>query len=187
MITMTKEFLDSKRPRDPEKAQEFDEEYQNKVGWIMQKKDRARAVMNQKTTSVADIAAVLRIVGQMKSKESEETKALAGTKAGRRRQRAAEKKKKDYEERVAMRVANIERILSKPTQQVKVEVPKDNEEGKNNEVKVLWNDLQDARYAESWPEWVRHGELEQSRDHVMAGQRDPHYITEGTFQEKGAQ
>ncbi|RMJ28576.1 hypothetical protein PHISP_00536 [Aspergillus sp. HF37] len=187
MITMTKDFLDNRRPRDPEAAREFDEEYNNKVGWIMKKKDRARAVMNQKATSVADIAAVLGIVEQRTSQESEEKKAQAGTKAGQRRQRAAERKKKEYERRVAMRVTSLEQLLSNPREQVKIEMPKDNEEGKSNEVKILWNDIQDARYTESWPERVRHGELEQSRDHVIAGQRNPRYITEAPFQEKGEQ
>lgn len=74
MITITEEFLQRKRPRDQEKAEEFDEKYDGKVGKLMEPKDRRKAVMNQKATSVADVAAALAI-------QEEEKKAQEGEKA----------------------------------------------------------------------------------------------------------
>ena len=171
MITITEEFLNRKRPKDPDDAKEFDEKYEGKVGWLMEKKDRARAVMDQKATSVADIAAVLKIQeDEMKNRaEKGDQKKVAATKAGQKRQRIARKKEKAYAAAVAERIANFEKSLSTTGEIYKIEVPKD-EQSESDLVKIFWNDVQDAHYAESWPDRVRHGELEQSRDNVMPGQ-----------------
>lgn len=168
IITITEDFLNRKRPRDPEEAKKFDEEYEGKVGWIMKKKDRARAVMDQKATSVADIAAVLKIQeDEMRNKPEEAgQKKVAATKAGQKRQRIARRKEKAYAAAVAERIANFEKSLSTSEEVYKIEAPKDEQ---SDLVKIFWNDVQDAHYAESWPDQVRHGELDQSRDHVMPG------------------
>ncbi|KAJ5587500.1 uncharacterized protein N7459_003265 [Penicillium hispanicum] len=61
MITVTEEYLALKRPRDPVGAEEFDQANKRRIGQPMEKKERARVLMDQKATSVADIAAVLAI------------------------------------------------------------------------------------------------------------------------------
>lgn len=189
MITITERFLDQKRPRDREEAEEFDEEYEGKVGKLMKKKDRARAVMDQKATSVADIAAVIGIQEQEKEEAAQKTgpdgeEKLAKTKAGQKRQRIAKRRAKAYEEAVKERVENFAKALSTPEVEYKIQVP---EAVQDDQVKILWTDLQDAKYAQSWPESVRHGELRKmSHGHVMPDQR-PGYAenvaTEDTLEE----
>lgn len=258
MITITKEFLDRKRPRDQEKAREFDEEYEGRIGQLMKPKHRQQAVMNQKATSVADIAAVLQIqANESKEKEqkeiasqiAEETERLLAEKrellaekreapetsagegkegeedaaavekkiieeataeaeklvmerraapegenketneektshgeqqpkrrlkAAERRRHQAELKKQKHAEESMRRIRTLEKALGTKTIPVKIRF----REPKNkDQIKILWNDLQDAQFARTWPEFVRHGELKMTRDHVMPGEK-PMYETE---------
>lgn len=172
MVSITEHFLDQKRPRDPERSREFDEKYDGKMGWLMEKKDRARAVMDQKATSVADIAAVLGI--QEEEIKNGFANGLRGylTRTARRRRREARKNEAEYAKNAAARIANFEETLSGPSVDYKIEdTSKSDAMLRDNGVKILWTDLHDAQFAQAWPERVRHGELKLTRDHVMPGQK----------------
>lgn len=173
MITITPEFLAQKRPRDPIEAEKFDEEYKDKVGWLMKREDRARAVMDQKATSVADVAAVLAIQEEEIKNGFADGKRGYLTRTARKRRRAAREKEARLAQERAERVAKFAERLS--NDEVEVKIADTTRPGdyvlEDNEVKILWRDVQDARYAESWPDRVRHGELQAGYDHVMMGQK----------------
>ncbi|KAL1965677.1 hypothetical protein VTN77DRAFT_5177 [Rasamsonia byssochlamydoides] len=173
MITITQEFLDRKRPRDPVEAEKFDEEYKDKIGRLMDKKQRARVLMDQKATSVADIAAVLKIQEEEIKNGFADGKRGYLTRTARKRRREGRRKEAEASQRAAERVDEFEDLISTDQVEYKIEDPSGNDEYdvQGDEVKILWADLYDAQYAESWPERVRHGELELTRDHVMPGQR----------------
>ncbi|KAJ9303011.1 hypothetical protein DTO271G3_385 [Paecilomyces variotii] len=188
MITITEEFLQQKRPRDPNEAKKFDEEYQGKLGWLMDKKQRARVLMDQKATSVADLAAVLAIQEEELKNGFADGKRGYLTRTARQRRRAAREQENELAEKHAQLIANFEKAISTPEVEYKIQEPQGNTEYdlQNDEVKVLWYDLQDARYAESWPERVRHGELELTRQHVIPGQKlfDLDVLADHAFEEK---
>ena len=190
MITISDRYLDQKRPRDPEQAKEFNEKYQSKIGWLMEKKDRAKAVMDQKATSVADVAAVLAIQEEEVRNGFADGKRGYLTRSARRRRREARKKEEQYANEVAERVAGFEETLSNNVVDYRVEDTSENDPALQGEgVKVLWTDVHDARFAESWPERVRHGELDLTRDHVMPGQKpiyDVEVLADDAFKEKEA-
>ncbi|KAL4887336.1 transcriptional regulation of mitochondrial recombination-domain-containing protein [Aspergillus karnatakaensis] len=172
MITITEKYLDQKRPRHPEQAKKFDEEYADKLGWLMKKKDRARAVMDQKATSVADISAVLAIQEEEIANGFGEYSRGYLTKTARRRRREARKRAEKTAAQQAERIEQFKQTLS--TKKVTFEIAeiKDAAQTESKDtVKILWNDLHNARFAESWPLRVLHGELSLSRDHVMPGQK----------------
>ncbi|KAL2815177.1 transcriptional regulation of mitochondrial recombination-domain-containing protein [Aspergillus granulosus] len=173
MITITEKYLAQKRPRAPEEAKKFDEKYADKIGWLMEKKDRARAVMDQKATSVADISAVIAI-------QEEELKNGFGiyqrgrlSHNARRRRAAVRRKDAAMATERAERIAKFEEAISTESTEFKVMEPKetDADSVEADTVKILWTDMHDARFAQSWPVRVVHGELDLSRDHVMAGQK----------------
>lgn len=268
MITITKEFLDRKRPRDQEEAKKFNEEHEHRVGQLMKPKDRKRVVMDHRATSVADIAAVLEIqANEFKEKEekeiaseiqeekeqllAEKRKLLAekqrevsesGTadgkegeedateaekriieeataeaeqavmerraasegenkeakeekggegekpkrrlKAAERRRYQAELKKQKHAEECNRRIRDLENALGRRSMPVKIQFP---EPENKDQIKILWNDLQDAQFARTWPEFVRHGELDLTRDHVMPSEK-PMYenevLADNDFNEK---
>ncbi|KAL5343196.1 transcriptional regulation of mitochondrial recombination-domain-containing protein [Aspergillus crustosus] len=188
MIIITDKFLNQKRPRDPEQAKKFDEEYDNKLGWLMKKKDRARAVMDQKATSVADISAVLAIQEEEIKNGFADGKRGYLTKSARRRRREARKKNEAKEKLHAEQIAEFEAKLSTEQVTYKIAEIKDAAQGDAEDaVKILWNDLHNARFAESWPSRVLHGELTLSRDHVMPGQKPlagVEVLADKTFEEK---
>ncbi|KAL1987359.1 hypothetical protein VTN96DRAFT_4075 [Rasamsonia emersonii] len=173
MITITEEFLERKRPKDPIEAEKFDKEFRPKLGWMMDKKQRARVLMDQKATSVADIAAVLRIQEEEIKNGFADGKRGYLTRTARKRRRAALRKEDEVSARAAERVAKFEEMISNDQVEYKIEDPQGNDEYdlEGDEVKILWSDLYDANYAESWPERVKHGELDLTRDHVMPGQK----------------
>lgn len=190
MITITDAWIDQKRPRDPKGAEDFLEKYKDKIGRIMPKHHRKRAVMDQKATSVADIAAVLKI------QEEEVQNGFANGKRGyltptaRKRRRAARAKEEQVAAEQAARVAGLEQALSSEVVEYKVQETADTTGALEDQgVKILWRDLHDARFAEAWPERVRHGELELSRDHVMPGQKGvrSEVLAEGEFRERTEQ
>ncbi|KAL5363383.1 transcriptional regulation of mitochondrial recombination-domain-containing protein [Aspergillus floccosus] len=191
MITITERFLSQKRPKDPQEAEKFNEKYGDKVGWLMEKKDRARVLMDQKATSVADVSAVLAIQEEELKNGFADGKRGYLTRTARRRRREARLKEVAKAAEQAERVAHFEETLSNPQVEYKVQDTEDPTDAilKENGVKVLWTDIQDARFAESWPERVRHGELDLSRDHVMPGQK-PIYgvevLADEPFKEKQA-
>lgn len=173
MITITEAFLAQKRPRDPIEAEKFDEEYKDKVGWLMKRADRARAVMDQKATSVADVAAVLAIQEEEIKNGFANGKRGYLTRTARKRRRAAREKEERLEQERKERVAKFAELLS--NDKVEVKIAETSREGdyalKDSEVKILWRDVEDAHFAESWPDRVRHGELQAGYDHVMMGQK----------------
>lgn len=199
MVTITEQFLNQKRPRSPEEAKEFDEKYGDKIGWLMEKKDRARAAMDQKATSVADISAVLAI------QEDEINNGFADGKRGylsrgaRRRRREARKKEEAKANQNAERIAKLEATLSSNQVTYKIQESQDADtklesgegtEGRSAEdpVKILWTDIHNARYAENWPTRVLHGELDLTRGHVMPGQKPLYHgievLADKSFTEK---
>ncbi|PYH90630.1 hypothetical protein BO71DRAFT_361109 [Aspergillus ellipticus CBS 707.79] len=187
MITITEHWLSQRRPRDPTEAKEFNEKYQDKVGWLMEKKDRARAVMDQKATSVADVSAVLEIQEEEIKNGFADGKRGFLTRTARRRRREAKAKEERIAEGQAERVAAFEKTLSGPMVDYKIEEVEGGGPAVDSGVKILWTDLHDARFAKMWPERVRHGELDLSRDHVMPGQKGVHGLTvlaEDEFKEK---
>ncbi|KAL1886569.1 hypothetical protein Plec18167_000501 [Paecilomyces lecythidis] len=188
MVTITEEFLAQKRPRDPNEAKKFDEEYKDKLGWLMDKKQRARVLMDQKATSVADMAAVLAIQEEEIKNGFADGKRGYLTRTARKRRRSAREHESELAEKHAQLIANFEKAISTPEVEYKIQEPHGNTEYdvQNDEVKILWYDLQDARYAESWPERVRHGELELTRQHVIPGQKlfDLDVLADHAFEEK---
>ncbi|KKK19896.1 hypothetical protein P175DRAFT_0427752 [Aspergillus ochraceoroseus IBT 24754] len=172
MITITEQFLDQKRPKSPEEAEKFNEKYSDKVGWLMEKKHRARALMDQKATSVADISAVLAIQEEEIKDGFADGQRGYLTRTARKRRRDARKKEDAKAEEHAARVANLESTLSSAMVDYKIQETEENTAALEGDlVKILWTDVHDARFAETWPERVRHGELDLSRDHVMPGQK----------------
>jgi Transcriptional regulation of mitochondrial recombination len=180
LITITEKWLERKRPKDVIEAEKWDEENKktkNAVGSIMGKKDRARALMDQKATSVADIAAVLAIQEEeLKSGFASGERGYLTRKA-RQRRRLGRKLETEASERAATRVQEFEEQLQKLSVQVGLAgVTIEDPTGHNEyavapeQVKILWTDIYDAHYAKAWPERVSHGHLALHRDHVMPGQ-----------------
>lgn len=193
MITVTKEFLDSKRPKDPVEADKFDRINIKRIGQTMEKKERARVLMDQRATSVADIAAVLDIHKQdfLAGVYDRDGKRGYLTRAARQRRRDAlqndEQRQKDREARIEslekflsskhhqkgmeMRVARGE---TSPVVKVEAVVADEAVEGEAAEdrademaVKVLWRDAHDAHYAQAWSGHVQHGQLRVLRSDVI--------------------
>lgn len=173
---MTEKWLDRKRPRDLLDAKKFDEEHEKMAGKLLPKKERARVLMDQKATSVADVAAVLAI-------QEEEIKNGFGAEhrkeLGRRalqRIRMTRKAERTTAFEAAQRVEGFEsQVQSQVPLEIEDEfdeVPSDTEYAvKPEQVKILWTDIHDAHYASSWPDRVHHGHLEKTADHVMPGQK----------------
>ncbi|WEW61124.1 hypothetical protein PRK78_006614 [Emydomyces testavorans] len=178
-ITNTEETLAQKRPRDPLEAEKWDKIWKPRIGQIMIKKHRARVLMSQKATSVADVAAVLALQeayakkleeeGKQYEKKSDKEKKKKLSHKARKRLFRARAKEKAVEERVRQRIAALERALSRKGIEAKIDDKGELDDHKvaDGEVKILWTDLQDAQYAETWPESVRHGELEPVREHII--------------------
>lgn len=184
MITVTKEYLDSKRPADLRDQKQWDKENMNREGQIMMKKERAYALMNQKATAIADIAFVLQ-----KHKEHilggvpDSTKGGYKTVNARRRKRAALAQEAEQAEARAEEVASLE-------DQLAVEISTDHNAPKERTVKILWQDTYDAQHAKFWPNYIEHGQLRWTRNHII-GQEDVvgsgEIIADGAFEEVSAQ
>ncbi|OJD13158.1 hypothetical protein AJ78_06361 [Emergomyces pasteurianus Ep9510] len=204
MITASEEneVLTRQRPRDPVEAEKWDEQWKTRMDQhqILNKKLRARILMDQKATSVADVAAVLAIQEQ-KMKEAEEREAREGEledgnegeeeedgqesggevknldKAGKklsrkRRQRiqAAIKAQQKLEKETMEKISELEAML-----RVKIDPslpPSEHHIVNDGEVKIFWMDLHNLQYAESWPENVIHGQLKAVRGHIMGTELD---------------
>lgn len=183
LVSITEEWLDKRRPKEPEEAKEFDEEYENKVGLLMKKRDRARAVMSQKATSVADIAAVIAIQEEEMKNGFADGKRGYMTRTFRKRRtigrmreqkasEAAAKRVQEFEELVGYKIGDITGVREYDLQ------PK--------EVKILWNDIHDAQWASTWPERVSHGVLDMTTQHIIPGQKrveDDDILVENSFAE----
>ncbi|KAI1935205.1 hypothetical protein LOZ66_005335 [Ophidiomyces ophidiicola] len=189
-ITNTTESLARRRPRDPLAARQWDATWTPRLGQIMPKKLRARALMDQKSTSVADLAAVLALHAptlaqthplpdpdlQRQLADRQKKKSLSHT--ARKRLVAARAREAAVEDRVRQRIATLERALSRQAKgkgvaaaAAAVRVDDRAVLGAHavepGQVKVLWTDLHDAVHAADWPPFVMHGELAPVRDHVI--------------------
>jgi hypothetical protein len=181
MITVTKEYLDSKRPKDLRDQKQWDKENMGRLGHIMMKKERAYALMNQKATSIADVAFVLQkhrdhiIDGFPESTKS----GYKTVKARKRRRSAAEEEAARLEARAA-EVAALE-------QQLDAEITADHVAPREQSVKILWQDTYDAQYAKYWPKYIEHGQLRWTRNHMVGQEELPvaseDVIADGTFEE----
>jgi hypothetical protein len=190
MVTVTKEFLALKRPKEPLEAEEFDELNKKRIGKPMEKKERARVLMDQKATSVADIAAVLAIQQEeIANGLLDDSKRGYLTKKARQRRREARQREA---EQALKNTARIEALEQKLTGQSEVEVKIGEVDGAYPEsaeqVKLLWRDVHDAHYAESWPSNVEHGELELKRTAIIGQERHlegtDEVVTEHEFNER---
>ncbi|KAI1917792.1 hypothetical protein LOZ65_005012 [Ophidiomyces ophidiicola] len=188
-ITNTTESLARRRPRDPLAARQWDATWTPRLGQIMPKKLRARALMDQKSTSVADLAAVRALHAptlaqthplpdpdlQRQLADRQKKKSLSHT--ARKRLVAARAREAAVEDRVRQRIATLERALSRQAKgkgvaaAAAVRVDDRAVLGAHavepGQVKVLWTDLHDAVHAADWPPFVMHGELAPVRDHVI--------------------
>ncbi|OQD74802.1 hypothetical protein PENDEC_c009G03645 [Penicillium decumbens] len=193
MITVTKEYLALKRPKDPVEAEEFDELNKKRIGKPMEKKERARVLMDQKATSVADIAAVLAIQQEEIQNgllDDNSKRGYLTKKARQRRREALQRETEKALERKA-RIEALEQQLRKHDRSG-VEIKIGEEDGAypdNAEtVKLLWRDVHDARYADSWPSNVEHGELEIKRGALIGQERrldsTNEVVTEHEFNER---
>ncbi|CAG8925536.1 unnamed protein product [Penicillium salamii] len=179
MITVTKEYLDSKRPKDPRDQKEWDDHNMGRLGHIMKQKERAKVLMDQKATSIADVAFVLQ-------KQSDDIlKGLPGyTKSGyktlkaRKRRRAALKAATELASERAEQISSLE-------EQLQAEIRTDVSKPEEQQVKILWQDLYDAQYAKEWPEFIHHGQLRWTRNHIIGQEavEGADVITDGTFEE----
>lgn len=193
MITVTEEFLAAKRPKDPLAAEEFDKLNKKRIGKVMEKKERARVLMDQKATSVADIAAVLAI--QEKEIENgfldKEYKRGYLTRRARQRRRETRLREEAQAEANAARVKALEEhlnSLASEDTELKIDEADPAYPDRPEAVKVLWRDVHDARYAESWPSSVEHGELELMRNPIIGSERQlagtDEVVTEHEFKER---
>ncbi|KAF7718514.1 Uncharacterized protein PECH_003675 [Penicillium ucsense] len=173
MVTVSEEFLASRRPKDPTEAEEFDRLNKKRIGHPMEKKERARVLMDQKATSVADVAAVLEIQEKeiadgILDKEQWRHKQFPSK---RRRQREAIAQEAERAEEYNARIEALERQLSE-REGVEVKIGEIGDYPETaGDVKILWRDVHDANYAASWPAKVQHGELELKRDNIIGGER----------------
>ncbi|KAJ5653903.1 hypothetical protein N7490_000906 [Penicillium lividum] len=189
MITVTEEFLAAKRPKDPNQAEIFDKMNKKRLGNTMEKKERARVLMNQKATSVADVAAVLSIQQEEIANGLLSRDGSRGylTRKARQRRREALHEDAERAKEGAARIGALEEQLSQRSGEV---VKIGEVEGINPQtpetVKILWQDVHDAHYAESWVPNVQHGKLERTRNSIIAGELrldNPDVIADNEFKE----
>ena len=89
MITHTEETIERYKPRDPNELEEWEKTWKPRIGQIMQKKERARILMDQKATSVADLAAVLSIVNKTRNEAISKERWEARIKALKKKEAAS--------------------------------------------------------------------------------------------------
>jgi hypothetical protein len=178
MITVTKEYLDHMRPADPRDQKEWNEHNMGRLGQIMKKKERARVLMNQKATSIADVAFVLQ------KHMRDITIGLPGFAKGgyktlkaRKRRRAALSAEEKLAEERAEQIASLE-------EQLDAVISADLSKPESKTVKILWQDMYDAQHAKNWPHFITHGQLRWTRNHII-GQEEgaAEIVADGSFEE----
>ncbi|KAJ5312584.1 hypothetical protein PENANT_c007G10531 [Penicillium antarcticum] len=183
MITVTKEFLESRRPADLRDQKEWDKQNMGRVGQIMKKKERAQALMDQKATSIADIAFLLgKHAGRILNGSPERFLAAYRTQRRRHRQKVAREKLAGAAEERAAEVVSLE-------EQLDVEIAADLNTPDDGSVKILWQDVYSPQYAKHWPGFVQHGQLRWTRNHVISqeqGNESDEVIADGAFEEAKA-
>ncbi|KAJ5620277.1 hypothetical protein N7510_004261 [Penicillium lagena] len=183
MITVTSEFLAKIRPRDPNLAKQFDRINKHRLGHFMSKKERARVLMDQKATSIADVSAVLAIqeeeiknglldrIGKNTKydKLMETMKQMPFSiwnwkftkKAWVRDILQVHEAEKRVAAKRAARITRFETWLSAQTgKTIRISDEDGNYPQRPGEFKILWRDVYDANHAASWPNSVDHGELQ---------------------------
>ncbi|CAI7645408.1 unnamed protein product [Penicillium viridicatum] len=181
MITVTKEYLDSKRPVDLRDQKQWDKENMGRLGQIMMKKERAYALMNQKATAIADIAFVLqKHRDHILEGVPESSKSGYKTLKARRRRRAALLQEAELAKARASEVSSLE-------EQLQVDISTDHNAPQEQTVKILWQDTYDAQFAKHWPDYIEHGQLRWTRNHLI-GQEDlpvpsEDIIADGSFEQ----
>ncbi|KAL1952472.1 hypothetical protein VTO42DRAFT_5287 [Malbranchea cinnamomea] len=194
MITHTDETIEKKKPRDPNQLEKWEKEWKPRVGQFMQKKERARILMDQKATSVADLAFVLTFLHkerlqneQLAAQAEQEDGAAAAEEQGengekgkktkklsikaRKRQRRARAREELRRKRIEERIAQLEKeIWEREHVRVKItdEVEMTGHKLNEGEVKILWTDIQDAHYAREWPDSSIHDELAPTKEHIIS-------------------
>jgi hypothetical protein len=157
----------------------------------MEKRERARVLMNQKATSVADIAAALTIQDKAIANGLLDDVSKRGylTRKARQRRRAALEREARQQGWNEERIAGLEETFSRLSGE-EVEIGEVAGEYPENakDVKILWRDVHDAYFAESWPAGVQHGELELKRSHIIGSEIRPEgaeeVVTEHQFNER---
>jgi hypothetical protein len=215
MITNTEETLAKLRPADPNFATEWDKRWRRRLGQFMIKTHRARVLMDQKATSVADLAFVLaeqlpqiKKSADVAAKEREQERArlemegrliLEGKEVQPKEQTPEEEKrerrrrleqlktkghtkaevreilKKEAEAKALDKanralVLDLEKALSEEYRcPVRItDLPEARGyDSKRTGVLVQWKDPTDKLRAESWPDCVDHGKLEETYEHFM--------------------
>ena len=154
------------------------------VGQIMPKKQRARVLMDQKAASVADVAFVLGLQDEVDPSKSKPLlvpgsntvkvpkRVLKNMKKRRdvferlhrheeEQQAASQEPRVPFSDGAKVRIAYEQNGVINENGGVTVPSSDETSIGHPEAVQVLWADLRDAAYAESWPARVYHGELEQ--------------------------
>ncbi|KAJ5757499.1 uncharacterized protein N7511_006193 [Penicillium nucicola] len=180
MITVTKEFLDAQRPTDLRDQMEWDKQNKGRIGQIMKQKERAKALMDQKATSVADIAFLVgKHSGQIMNGPPERVLAEHRTQNQRRRQKIAREKLAASAKERAAEVLSLQ-------EQLGVEIVADMNKPDGSGVKILWQDVYSPQYAKEWPNFVQHGQLRWTRNHIISqeqGFESEEVIADGEFAE----
>ncbi|KAJ5966186.1 hypothetical protein N7481_012900 [Penicillium waksmanii] len=170
---------------------EFDKINLKRIGQTMEKRERARVLMNQKATSVADIAAALNIQDKAIANGLLDEASKRGylTRKARQRRRAALERMAKHQEWNQEHIAALEQRFADLSGE-EVEIGEADGEYPENakDVKILWRDVHDAYFAESWPADVQHGELELKRTHIIGAELRPEgsdeVVTEHQFNER---
>lgn len=169
MITHTEETIAKRKPRDPNELKDWEKEWKPRVGQFMQKRERARVLMDQKATAVADVAAVLGIINQKRSAKTVKEDKKLSIKARKRARRARvqdELRKKE----TALKVEKLEGEIAARAG-VKVEIgvlPRlTGQKLAPSQVQILWTDIQDAQLARRWPGNSIHDELAPTKEHYI--------------------
>lgn len=191
MITVTEDLVARRRPKSITEAKEYDDNWNRQIGFIMNQDLRARALMDQKATSVADIAQVLEIVrhkifGVAKTEpepeaESGETTTAAAdsgnngetkklSNRAKKRIRLEKLRQEKLEIAAQERLHELERQLSRHREMFKIAESTDQTQHLNvptGEARIFWVDPKDAEYAPAWPDFTVHGMLNRADEHVM--------------------
>jgi hypothetical protein len=180
MITVTKEFLEARRPTDIRDQKEWDKQNMGRVGQIMKKNERAQVLMDQKATSIADIAFVLsKHAGRILNGKPESELSSKRTQRRRHRQKVAREKTAGVAEERANEIADLEEELD-------VEISADLNTPEDGNVKILWQDVYTPQYAKRWPDFVQHGQLRWTRNHVVSQELvfdSNEVLADGAFEE----
>ncbi|KAJ5755146.1 hypothetical protein N7533_004689 [Penicillium manginii] len=171
MITVSKEYLNAKRPKDPPSWRRIRQD-QPEANRPANGEARARQSPNEPKGHLDDVS-----------------KRGYLTRKARQRRRAALEREARQQGWNEERIAGLEETFSRLSGE-EVEIGEVAGEYPENakDVKILWRDVHDAYFAESWPAGVQHGELELKRSHIIGSEIRPEgaeeVVTEHQFNER---